>query len=200
MGMHKTIKFDSNRLPNAHVTSGWAIGAIVLFALSPSWGQKTLLLKDAVYEPQIRTVVCYGPQQTLPSSVANMTSQNLVLEFDDLQEERNNYYGKLIHCNFDWTKSTLMDLDILRDYNEFPINDYSFSINTHIPYIHYKFPLPSVKIPGNYVVVIYRDGNTKDIVLSRRIMVFDLRTGIAQNENISGLEILGRGTRHLVLL
>ena len=149
MGMHKTINFDINLLAILHVTNKWAFVPILFLTFSQALGQKTLLLKDAVYEPQIRTVMCFGSPQTLPSSVANLTAQNLILEFDDLKEERNNYYAKLIHCNYDWTKSTLMDLDIMREYNEFTINDYSFSINTHIPYVHYRFPLPSVKIPGN---------------------------------------------------
>src|SRR4051794_23254375 len=96
------------------------------------WGQKTLLLEDKTYEQSIRSVQCYPNQPTegnmsLPA-VARLNAQNLVLEFDDLQEQKSNYYAKLVHCNFDWSKSGLMDLDFMRDYNEFPINDYSYSI------------------------------------------------------------------------
>lgn len=154
-------------------------------------GQKTLEYADKVYEPQIKTVLCYPNQPTegntmLPAAT-RLDTQNLTLEFDDLQEQRNSYYVKLIHCNYDWTKSNLMDLDIMRDYNEFIINEYSYSINTHIPYLHYRFLIPPVKIPGNYVVIVYRDGNKQNLVLSKRIMVFDSRLEFGRNDDISGL-------------
>ncbi len=150
-------------------------------------GQKSLQMEDKVYEPQIRTVLCYFPGQGLPSAVARLDAQNLVLEFDDLQEERNNYYVRLVHCNYDWTKSILRDLDILRDYNEFPINDFGYSINTHIPYVHYRFSLPKVKLPGNYLVIVYRDGNKSDLILTKRIHIFQNQMSLAQDDNISGL-------------
>lgn len=152
--------------------------------------QKSLVHEDWVYEPQIRTVQCYSGKSTegnfLPAAT-RLDTQDLVVEFDDLVDQRNNYYVKLIHCNFDWTKSGLMDLDFMRDYNEFMINNYSFSINTHIPYVHYRFSLPPVKIPGNYVVIVYRDGNRQDLILSRRIVIFDSRVSVVRDDQISGL-------------
>src|SRR5882672_11302897 len=98
-------------------------------------GQKTLLLANKVYEPQIRTVQLYsdhgGTQDNLLPAVAPLGQMDLALEFDDLQASRNNYYVKIIHCNYDWTKSILMDLDFMSDYNETTLNDYSLSSSTH---------------------------------------------------------------------
>ena len=156
-----------------------------------AWGQKQLLLEDRTYDPQIKTIQCYPNQPSegnfLLPAITRMETQNLLLEFDDLREQRNNYSIRLIHCNFDWTKSTLMDLDFMHDYNDFPINDYSFSINTYIPYVHYRAPIPSVKIPGNYVAIIYRDGNRQDLILSKRIVVFESRVDLMTDNEISGL-------------
>ena len=154
-------------------------------------GQKTLEMVDKAYEPEIKTVLCYPNQptegNTLLPAVARMDAQSLMLEFDDLREERQNYYVKLIHCNFDWSKSSLMDLDFLHDYNEFLINDYSFSINTQVPYVHYRFTVPPVKIPGNYLIIIYRDGKRQDLIVSRRIVVFESKLDIVMDEEIAGL-------------
>ncbi len=165
-------------------------GTLILACLF-AFGQKALLLQDKAYEGQIRTILCYPNQTTdgnmLLSAIARMDAQNLVLEFDDLREQRQNYYVKFIHCNYDWSKSSLMDLDYMHDYNEFLINDYSFSINTFVPYVHYRFALPPVKIPGNYVVIVYRDGNKQDLVLSRRVAVFDTRLDLVMDEGIAGL-------------
>ncbi len=187
------LTFDINPLTHYQVTV--LLRVILLFAFTiataPAWSQKTLLLEDRIYEPQIKTVQCYPNQPTdgnsLLPAATRMDAQNLLLEFDDLREQHNNYSIRLIHCNFDWTKSTLMDLDFMHDYNDFVINDYSFSLNTIIPYVHYRIEIPPVKIPGNYVAIVYRDGNRQDLILSRRIVIFDSRLDLKTDQEISGL-------------
>ena len=127
---------------------------LLVLTIFQSTAQKTLALSDKTYEPQIRTVLCYPNQPVdatmmMPAAVT-MRQQDLVIEFDDLTDDRTNYYVKLIHCNFDWTKSTLMDLDFMKEYNEFTISEYSFSINTHVPYVHYRFQVPPVRVHGSW--------------------------------------------------
>ena len=184
---------DINPLINYQVTMPLRV---ILFCactmlISPALSQKALSLEDRIYEPQIKTVQCYPNQPTEGNSLlpaaTRMETQNLLLEFDDLREQHSNYSIRLIHCNFDWTKSILMDLDFMHDYNEFAINDYSFSLNTFVPYVHYRIEIPPVKIPGNYVAIIYRDGNRQDLILSKRIVVFDSKLDLKTDNQISGL-------------
>ena len=153
-------------------------------------GSKTLQLGDRTYEAQIKTVRLFAangdPLQELASPVVPMGQWNLLLEFDDLTNNRDSYYARVIHCNADWSKSTLSDLDFLLEYNEFPINSFEFSVDTHIPYVHYSLRLPPVKLPGNYVVVVYRGSNTEDIVLTRRFMVYQQRITFVREDNLVG--------------
>ena len=153
-------------------------------------GQKELTFTDTSYEEEIRTVMLYpgapGSGNNLRSAVAPLDNQNLVLEFDDLRAERSNYYVKLIHCNKDWSKSALMDLDFLNDYNEFPINEYDLSSNVSIAYVHYSFAVPTIKVPGNYLLVAYRNGDKEDILLSRRFMIFSKQVAIFQDDLSQG--------------
>jgi hypothetical protein len=148
--------------------------------LAPTGGTSTTTskifeTKDTTYEPQIRTVTLGpGGAYDLPS-VVNIQNQNLQLSFDDLQQQEESYFARIVHCNFDWTKSKLQDLDFLTQYNEFPINTFAYSIDTHVPYVHYTFNIPPVKLPGNYVVVVYRGGDKNDLILSHRFMVYDQR-------------------------
>ena len=145
---------------------------VLLFLLSYySDAQKKLLYRDMVYEPQIKTVQLF-PDQTL--------------EFDDLQDNRNNYYVKFIHCNYDWTKSGLQDLDFMHEYNEFTINEYAISNNIYPPYVHYRFQIPKVKIPGNYLLIIYRDGDKSDLIISQRFFVADNQVTLAKDNSFSG--------------
>jgi hypothetical protein len=159
------------------------------------FAQKELSLGDKVYEAQIKSVQLYpnlgGAQDFLQSPAAAFDQQNLLLEFDDLQDQRSNYYAKLVHCNYDWTKSQLTDLDFMNNFNEYPFTDYQLSNNTHVRYIHYRLQVPQVKLPGNYVLVVYRD-DASNIILSRRMMVFDSQIGLTKDDQFSGAGTLNR--------
>ncbi|HEY3403446.1 MAG TPA: DUF5103 domain-containing protein [Ohtaekwangia sp.] len=136
---------------------------------------KALKLIDKAYESQVKTILLYPISHPLAPAVARLGQNNLVLEFDDLRADLDTYYAKIIHCTYDWQMSTLQDLDFMKEYNEFPVNTYEFSVDTHIPYVHYSFRIPQVRLPGNYVLVVYRGSNKEDIILSRRFMVYDTR-------------------------
>jgi hypothetical protein len=151
---------------------------------------KTLQYRDLAYESQIKTVVLHPgqrqPEATLLPAVAKLGEGSLVLGFDDLRPDRDTYYAKIFHCNYDWTRSNLNDLDFMTEYNEFPITNYEFSVDTHIPYVHYWLTLPRVKHPGNYVVAVYRGSNKEDIILSKRFMIYDQRVSFANERNLIG--------------
>jgi Domain of unknown function (DUF5103) len=164
-------------------------------------GQKTLTFSDHSYEEEIRTVMLYpseaGSRNNLRSAVVPLQKQNLVLEFDDLQGERSNYYVKLVHCNVDWTKSSLMDLDFLSDYNEFPITEYDLSSNVSIAYVHYYFQVPAVKLPGNYLLIAYRENDDEDILLTRRFMVYSNEVSVFQDNQLQGAGTLYASNQQL---
>lgn len=160
---------------------------LTLFFSSP---QKVLVYENRVYEPEIKSVQLYSEKREIRShllpSVTQINQNDLVLEFDDLRNDFNSYYVRIIHCQYDWAASSLRDLDFMADYNEFNVNDYAFSSNTQIAYVHYRFNLPKVKLPGNYLLVVYRNGNKSDIILSHRFMVYDGRTSLKQDNRTSG--------------
>lgn len=148
---------------------------------------KTLKFGDFTYEPQIKTVLLHpvlGTGDNLEPAITQFGQWNLILEFDDLKSQRESYNATIIHCNHDWVKSDLMDLDFLTDYNEFNITNFQFSINTHIPYIHYTYNIPAVKIPGNYMIVVYRNGDKDDIILSKRFMVCNNKVTFSRDGNL----------------
>jgi hypothetical protein len=178
------------------------LSVALLIAFCSAFGQqKKLLLQDAAYEENIKTVLLYPPangtRDNMRTATATLSQQNLLLEFDDIQEQRNNYYARIIHCNSDWSKSKLLDLDFMTVYNEFNVNDYQFSNNTYLPFVHYRFPLPRVKLPGNYIIMIYRDGNKDDVVLTARFMIFSSQVNLAPNQNLVGNSALSGGNQQI---
>lgn len=151
--------------------------------------EKTLQLQDLSYEPEIRTVRLFSGTDTrgqLLPAVTKLGDWNLLLVFDDLREQYQNYYARIIHCNRDWSKSTLSDLDFIPEYNEFPINNYEFSLDTHQPYVQYRFRLPAVKLPGNYLVMVYRNSDKNDVILSRRFIVYSQQVSFLREGSLMG--------------
>lgn len=134
---------------------------------------KVLRLVDYAYESQIKTIQLAPEGHPTEPAVTQLGKADLQLLFDDLRSDRDSYYARIIHCQYDWSRSDLQDLDFLPVYNEFPINTSEFSVDTHIPYVHYWFTLPAVKLPGNYVVAVYRNSNKEDLILTKRFMVYD---------------------------
>ena len=164
----------------------WACSPLTQSSSFSESNPKELKFIDFTYEPQIKTVMLHpntGLGDNLQPAVTQQGQWNLILEFDDLRNQRDNYYARIVHCNHDWTKSDMMDLDFMNDYNEFTITNFQYSIDTHIPYIHYTYNIPAVKLPGNYIVVVYRNGDKNDNILSKRFMVYNNKVTFAQDGN-----------------
>jgi hypothetical protein len=56
---------------------------------------------------------------------------------------------------------------------------------TKVPFTHYTFVVPRVRLPGNYLLVIYRDYNDNDIIITRRFIVVDSRVLIQGRQALS---------------
>lgn len=153
---------------------------------SPSGNAKILRMEDMVYEKEIRTVRLFRRGSPLSPAVIQLGIWDLVLEFDDIAEDRDTYNASVLHCNYDWTASGLQDLDFMRDFNEFPLNNAELSADTQIPYVHYSFPVPPVKLPGNYVLMVYRGSDKQDLILTRRFMVYDNRVTFSKDGSLIG--------------
>jgi hypothetical protein len=158
---------------------------------------KVLRLTDFAYEPEIKTIELSPEGFPLLPAVTRLGTWNLILRFDDLRSDRDTYYARIIHCNYDWTKSDLQDLDYLTAYNEFPVNNSEFSVDTHIPYVHYWFHLPPVKLPGNYVLMVYRGSNKEDIVITKRFMVYENLVTINAEANLVGASTMANINQQL---
>lgn len=143
-------------------------------------------IKDSIYCDYLKTVLFY-PQSGVENAnifpaVTELNQSNpLLLEFDELTGDYTSYAVKLIHCNADWSKSQLNDIEFLEEFNEFPVTFYRGSFNTRVEYTHYEFKVPQVKLPGNYVLVMYYEEEPDLIALTRRFSIFDSKVSIEQD-------------------
>jgi len=136
------------------------------------------IIVDKVYKDHIQSVRLFPNGATTGSQldapvISIIGGKRLVLLFDDLAYDPETYAATLIHCDSDWKQSALKNNDFLVPFNEFNIQDYDYSINTRIPYIHYRFQIPQVIKSGNYVVKVYRRRDPTDVILTKRFMVYE---------------------------
>lgn len=139
---------------------------------------KKFVTRDINYEPSLRTVLLYpkGNVQTqaLESPVMYLgQTAPLILEFDDLKNKQSAFSAKIIHCNQDWTISSLNEMEFINDMNLFEFDVPKASYNTRQKYYHYSFRVPPVKASGNYLIKVFRKGQERDLILIRRFMVYE---------------------------
>lgn len=107
-------------------------------------------------------------------------STSLDLQFDLVTGEFEYLAVKIYHCNKDWTKSMLRDMEYLNEINSYRITEYDYSLQTVKPYINYRFQIPKPRISGNYIVSVFRRNNPKDILLNRKFIAVENKVSIDQ--------------------
>ncbi len=120
----------------------------------------------------IKTVIFGGPTEDQFPVV--MLGETIRLEFDDILANEQDYYYKIVHCNYDWAPSQLLKSQYLDGIDNQRITDYENSYNTLQPYSNYQLTIPnrnvSLRVSGNYVLEIYND--SYELQFSRRFVVY----------------------------
>lgn len=141
---------------------------------------------DKVYVDNIKTVQLHVKGLELSYPVIELGSrEELIFSFDDIDGDVKNYQYTIIHCNADWTRSSLFPSDYIDGFYENPLDNYQLSFNTFVSYTHYSLTIPGydlrLKLPGNYIVKVYDDFDQENIILTRRFMVAESRVLIQAN-------------------
>jgi hypothetical protein len=100
----------------------------------------------------------------------------LVLEFDALNANEEDFYYVIEHFNFDWTPSPLVKSEYLKGLDNQRILTYKNSFNTYQIYSHYDLRIPNQQTrallkSGNYMISIYDDYD--ELMFSRKFMIYE---------------------------
>ena len=157
---------------------------ISLFAKADHEG----IWEQKIYQENIRSLEFKGEGDRQLYPVLQLgTEQELHLDFDDLDGELKDYQFTIIHCNYDWTESPLLQNEYIDGLFSDYLMDNESSFNTYVEYTHYHltFPSPSLKpkVSGNYILKIYEDSDPEKVVMSLRFFVFQQLTNIKMDIN-----------------
>ncbi|WP_053990212.1 DUF5103 domain-containing protein [Mangrovimonas sp. TPBH4] len=123
----------------------------------------------------IKTITFKGDTQESQLPILPL-GQPLVLEFDALTGDEEDFYYVIEHFNFDWTPSQLVKSEYLKGFDNQRIRDYENSFNTYQIYSHYTLEIPNnqtgdILKSGNYLISIY--DQYEELMFSRKFMVYE---------------------------
>ena len=121
----------------------------------------------------------------------------LEISFDEMSHDVHQYSYRVVHCNRDWTESSISSYEYVDGFTTADIVDYEHSMNTQQAYTHYSLVFPNedmqLKISGNYVVQIYEDGDQEQVVAEVCFRVMEPIVGIdAHVRANTDIELSGR--------
>jgi hypothetical protein len=171
------ILFPFASLLSILLLSGCSNSAPAIASAPPDyWQESQLRYEDRTYSPTIRTVQLFKRGFELAPPVTFLDDfVPLVLRFDDLGPDIQNYSYSVVHCTANWEASDIMP----GQYLEGAMTDYvptgRQSYNTLQPFIHYEMEVPNgnmrITRSGNYLLKVFRDNDPEDLILTRRFLV-----------------------------
>jgi hypothetical protein len=144
----------------------------------------TAQIPDHIYKPNIHSVKLfkYGDIYAYPIIALN-SGEQLELHFDDFDADVKSYYYTYQLCNADWTPANLQPFDYIRGFQSVRLNTYRYSSIALTRYTHYQAVLPdrgSVPVrSGNYLLKVFRNNDTSDLLFTKRFLVVDNKVQIA---------------------
>ncbi|MDX1333207.1 MAG: DUF5103 domain-containing protein [Robiginitalea sp.] len=138
------------------------------------WGLSALAqVQFEVPEPEhIKSIVFKGPTEDQFPIV--QLGERISLEFDDLSASEQDYYYRIVHCDYNWEPSQLLKSQYLRGSDNQRIINYENSYSTLQPYSNYQLILPNnqvgFRVSGNYILEIYNTAN--ELQFSRRFVIY----------------------------
>ncbi|MEO1010848.1 MAG: DUF5103 domain-containing protein [Bacteroidota bacterium] len=120
----------------------------------------------------IKSIIFKGPTEDQFPVIK--LGESMYLEFDDVLANEQDYYYKIVHCDYDWTPSALLKSQYLKGVDNQRIIDYENSYTTLQPYSNYKLTIPNenvrLRVSGNYLLEIYN--SSYELQFSRRFVVY----------------------------
>lgn len=144
---------------------------------------KCQIITDTVYNPQIHTIQLIKESWELGYPIIELGgTDKFIIGFDELTDRMKTYCYTIEHCTGNWELSGLSFTQYADGFEQNQINDYAFSTNTVVGYVHYKFELPNesctFKVSGNYILKVFENFDPEKIVFTKRFYVYETLVSI----------------------
>ncbi len=140
--------------------------------------QAPKVMGDKNYREEVQTVLLHpvGFELDKPIIYINNMLEQLHLQFDILADDAPYLYYTFVHCDNQWQPTDLPKNDYLNGFFQEEIDQFSFSVNTFVNYVHYDLVFPTAnmmpKLSGNYLLVVTGE-DSNDIYFTRRFYIVE---------------------------
>lgn len=144
--------------------------------------------ENNTYQNHIKSIVVSvnGDIESIP--VLRLSSNDfIVMTFDDLNNSEDDFFYRIVHCDRDWNRTEMNELDYIDGFNDEIFRVWEFSEVTEVEFTHYWIQFPNrdtrFKISGNYMLHVYqKDGEDIIPMVSRRFVISEDRGIINTNQ------------------
>ena len=155
---------------------------IVFLGVNSLYAQ--FIWQDRVYSPIVKTVKLESIDSRMLVPILNINqSEGLLLSFDELSEETHRFEYTFIHCNSDWTESSLQYSDYVEGFETAMVENFANSFNTLQRFVHYEQTIPNsmtrLTKSGNYILKVYVEGEPDNVVFTKRFLCIDRKAEVA---------------------
>jgi type 9 secretion system plug protein len=138
---------------------------------------------DQVYKTNIHSVQFFPANNPLSLPVYRLNSgDQLILGFDDMDADVKTYYYTYQLCDYNWQPAQLSAFDYIKGFTQQQITDYRYSSIAYTHYTHYDISLPDPgalpQLSGNYILKVFLDGDTSQVVFTRRMLIVENNAAI----------------------
>ncbi len=156
--------------------------------LSDAFGQ----YENKVFDDKIRTVTLRPLGYDFATPIIQLNTLDVLeLDFDELGEDVSDFKYTVVQCNHNWEPSNTSTFDYIDGFSDGYVDDYDYSFNTKIDFVHYKLNIPNddfrIIQSGNYVVLVYRDTEEEPaftqrfMVVQSKIQIVDAAVAVTRN-------------------
>ncbi|MCB0454105.1 MAG: DUF5103 domain-containing protein [Aequorivita sp.] len=144
---------------------------LLLLIAFPTFSQ----IIEKVEPSYISTIQFSGGTDLSQLPIINLGSR-LMLSFDALNGDEEDYYYTITHYNFDWTPTDLSKSEYLDGFDDVRIQNYQNSVNTLQIFSHYELTIPNrdtreIKKSGNYLLSIFNSDG--ELIFTRKFLVME---------------------------
>jgi hypothetical protein len=161
---------------------------------------------DYNYLPTIKSVVFGLEDWEFGYPIIFLNKKNrLYVSFDELGTTFRRFYYRIKYCNARWEVMDLPFNEYAEGFEENVIEDYTSSVATRIPYVHYNFTIPNeniqIKQSGNYLLMVYYvdDRGEEQVAFVRRFLVSEQSLPIEVNVQ-RAQDLDKRRTHHQIMI
>lgn len=153
------------------------IAASIIIACAPIYASaSSKAMETEIFDPLFRTLTLTLNDNLMADPVITIgSSDNLVISFDEIADDRSYLRCRLIHCNADWRPSSLHESEFVDGFNFAEIEDFGYSSNTFIRYVNYRFEIGKnglrPLVSGNYIWQVFEENDPDKVLLQARFRV-----------------------------